>query len=229
MLNSPSDPDPAPRTLSRWGPLVGVMAGLAMCAQNAGFATGIGWSLIHGAGPLAVIALLPLAVGLGLLWSGYVLLQRKQIRRGLVLFVGHAALLLVLNEWLLPSTPLKAWSSERALKSAEVSNIRDEAVTTTTGDPIGLRLTFEVRFPRRVVGLVSASAFAPSETEPPWMPYPLDFAGYEQTIEPSSNSDSLGQVFEKNVVYRVAVVRMPGFRGVDSVTGRPCSPSRSDR
>ena len=98
-----------------------------------GFATGVGWALIHGAGPLAVMAFLPLAIGLGLLWGGFVFLRRKQGRQGLALFAGLSIALLVLNEWLLPTTPLKAWSSERALKSAEVLSIRDEIVTTATG------------------------------------------------------------------------------------------------
>jgi len=156
------------------------------------------------------------------LWSGYVFLRREQVRRGLPLFVGHTLLLLAVNEWLLPATPLKTASSERALKSAEVLSIRDEAVTTAAGDPIGLRLVFEVRFARRIVGIVSASAFATSETEPPWMPGVLDFDGYEQTIQPSSGSQSMRRVFEKDVVYRVEVTRMPGVRGVDFLTRRPC-------
>jgi hypothetical protein len=80
------------------------------------------------------------------------------------------------------------------LKSAEVLSIRDGDVTTAAGDPIGLRLVFEVRFPRRIV----------------------------QTIQPSSDSQSMRRVFEKDVVYRVEVTRMPGVRGVDFLTRRPC-------
>jgi hypothetical protein len=54
------------------------------------------------------------------------------------------------------------------------------------------------------------------------MPGVLDFDGYEQTIQPSSGSQSMRRVFEKDVVYRVEVTRMPGVRGVDFLTRRPC-------
>jgi len=67
------------------------------------------------------------------LWSGYVFLRREQVRRGLPLFVGHTLLLLAVNEWLLPATPLKTASSERALKSAEVLSIRDGDVNDGGG------------------------------------------------------------------------------------------------
>ena len=232
MAESSTDPEPTPTDLSRWGPLIGVVASFGLCAQNAGFGTGVGWALIHGAGPRAVVAFLPLALGLGLLWAGFVFLRRGQGRQELALFVGLSMALLVLNEWLLPTTPLKAWSSERALKSTQVLSIRDEGVTTATGEPIGLRLVFEVRFPRRVVANISASDFAPSEKEPPWLPGLLDFQGYEQTIQPLPESQDIYKMFEKDVVYRVEIIRRPGFRAVDVRTGRPCRntpPKLSDK
>lgn len=219
---SPSNPRTVPGALLPFGPFVGVLASFAICAQNGSSALAFGWAMIHGAGPLAVLAFLPLGLGLGLLWAGFFYLRRRQARRGLLLFVGHAVVIFVANEWLLPSTPLKAASSERAVKSAEILSIRDELVTSSAGDPIGLRLVFEVRFSRRVVANIGASAFGPSETEPPWMPGVLDFGGYAPTIAPPPASEDIYDVFEKGVVYRVEDIRMAGSRAVDHRTGRPC-------
>ena len=219
---SPSDPQAVKGARSPFGPLVGLLASLAICAQNGSSALAFGWAMIHGAGPLAVVAFLPLALGLGLLWAGFFYLRRRQAGRGLLLFVAHAVGIFVVNERLLPITPLKAAASERALKSAEILSIRDDVVTSSAGDPIGLRLVFEVRFPRRVVANIGASAFGPSETEPPWMPGVLDFGGYAPTIEPTPATEDIYKVFEKGVVYRVEDIRMGGSRTVDYRTGHPC-------
>ena len=68
------------------------------------------------------------------------------------------------------------------------------------------------------------------------MPGVLDFDGYEQTIQPSSDSQSMRRVFEKDVVYRVEVTRMPGseastfYPAVRAATHRrDCRRPRSSR
>ena len=74
--------------------------------------------------------------------------------------------------------------------------MRDEAVTTAAGDPIGIRFLFLMSAPKRVVANVSASAFASSETKAPWMHEDLGFRAYEQTIQPLPCSDDIYDVFE---------------------------------
>ena len=60
--------------------LVALLATVGICAQNAGVALGIGWGMIHGAGLGTVIAFVPLALGLAMLWAGYLFLSGRPIR-----------------------------------------------------------------------------------------------------------------------------------------------------
>ena len=65
-----------------------------MCVQNAGSALGFGWALIHGAGPAAVAAFWPLAIGLATLWSAFWYFNRSKYRHASVLFTGLAVAML---------------------------------------------------------------------------------------------------------------------------------------
>jgi hypothetical protein len=63
--------------------VVGVVASIVLCIQNAGSLLGFGWALIHGAGPAAVIAFAPLGLGLGILWGGFRYLHRSNHRHSI--------------------------------------------------------------------------------------------------------------------------------------------------
>ena len=125
-----------------------------MCVQNAGSALGFGWALIHGAGPAAMIAFLPLGIGLGTLWVAFWYLNRSNHRHASALFAGIAVAMLVGYEMVLPATPLTSWRSERAMKAAVVEYIRDEPLLSAKGNPIGIRVTYEVIFPHAVAANV---------------------------------------------------------------------------
>ena len=61
-------------------------------------------------------------------------------------------------------------------------SIRDDVATTSTGDPIGLRVTYEVRFSRRFVGTIyTAEITSPEDAA---RPFPLAFHRAEEEIEP---------------------------------------------
>ena len=95
---------------------VAVLASIAMCVQNAGVGLAFGWGLVHGAGPAILVMFVPLALGLTALWAGYVFLSRRNMRGAPVIFTTYALGLLLLNELLLPMTPLKAWRANGLLK-----------------------------------------------------------------------------------------------------------------
>jgi hypothetical protein len=230
MLSEPSVDRGRERSpIWRLGPLIGVLASFVLCVQNVGAGTGASWAFIHGAGPLALVAFLPLVLGLGLLWAGFLYLKGKPGRLPLLLFAGHALMVLLLTELLHPATPLKEWWAQRALTSAEVLSIRDDVATTSTGDPVGLRVTYEVRFSRRFVGTLHTAQITSPEAAAD--PFPLAFHRAEAEIEPPPASSDIRQVFERGVVYRVRVTAMPSFRFLIYGTGRACRdtpPGQSD-
>jgi hypothetical protein len=201
--------------------VVGVVASIVMCIQNAGSLLGFGWELIHGAGPAAVIAFAPLGLGLGILWGGFRYLHRSSHRHASMLFTALALSTVLLYELLLP-TPLRSWGTERAMQAAEVRNIRDEVLLSKRGNPIGVRLTYDVALPRAVVCHVQASGLHPSDGDHS-LPNQFDFYHHTESIEPSpSSKDGFYREFKKGNVYRFTEALVPGFLKYDETTQAPC-------
>jgi hypothetical protein len=199
---------------------VALVATVGISVQNTGAALGAGWGMIHGAGLGVVVALVPLALGLALLWAGYLFLSRRRIRGATAIFTTYALGLLLLNEMLLPMTPLRAWKGQRNVNAIDVHDIRDEVFLSARGNPIGIRLTFEVRFPEAVVANVSASVFGPIAG---LAPRPLQLArGHQRSIEPSPASEGGYHVFRKDTVYRFTQTTLPNFLSYDERTQQPC-------
>ena len=201
--------------------VVALLAAVAILFQNMGSALGVGWGLIHGAGPGVFVAFVPLALGLALLRAGYVFLNRRRMTGAPAIFTIYALGLLLLNEMVLPMTPLQTWQGQRHIAAIHVHNIRDEVFLSARGNPIGIRLTFDVRFPETVVANVSASVYGETDGQAPSQ---LQFAGgYEGSIEPSPASDGEGyNIFRKETVYRFTQTALPNFLGYDERTQVPC-------
>ena len=220
LSKPPADHGSERSPIRRLGPVIGVLASVLLCLQTVGAGTAVAWALLHGAGPLALVAFLPLALALGLLWAGFVYLKKKPERGPVLLFAGHALMVLCLTELLLPGTPLKEWWTQRTLMSGEVLSIRDDVATTSTGDPIGIRVTFEIRFSRRFVGAIyTAQITSPEDAAPQ---FPVAYHRAEAEIEPRPAASDIHQVFERGVVYRVTSTAMPSFRFLIYGTGRAC-------
>lgn len=220
MSEAPTDRGRHRSPIWRFGPVIGVLASFVLFFQNAGAGSGAGWALVHGAGPLALAAFLPLALGLGLLWGGFLYLKGNQERLALLLFAGLALLVLLLTEVLRPTTPLRQRLAQRTLMSGQVLSIRDEVATTATGDPIGVRVNYEVQFSRRFVGTIHTAQMTSAEDAAP--SFPLAFHRAEEKIEPPPASSDIYHVFERGVVYRVTVTAMPSFRFLIHKTGQAC-------
>jgi hypothetical protein len=200
--------------------IVALLATAAVCVQNAGVGMGIGWGVIHGAGPAALLFLVPMAVGLALLWTGYGLARRMNVGYMPVLFAVYALGILVVNEMVLPATPLKAWRMQRAIDAVEITALRDETFLTARGHPAGIRLTFEARFPQPLVASLSASTFGPAEGQ---IPYPLQFGRLHQLlIEPTPPARGPYHAFQKDTVYRFTQTTLPNFISYDERTQEPC-------
>jgi hypothetical protein len=192
-----------------------------MCVQNAGSVLGFGWALIHGAGPAAVIAFWPLGVGLGTLWGAFRYLNRSNHRHASALFTGLAVAMLVVYEMVLPATPLTSWKSERAMKAAVVQNIHDEALLSAKGNPIGIRVTYEVIFPRAVVADVHLGLTRVQGEVLPYM-QAKEFGREKTTIDPEPSAKGLYKVFERKRIYKFTIASVPGFLHYDEKTQQPC-------
>jgi hypothetical protein len=216
----PNSVDPG-STRGRFAPLVALVATGAMCVQNSGSALGFGWALIHGAGPAAVVAFWPLAIGLAMLWSAFWYLNRSTHRHASALFTGLAVAMLVVYEMVLPATPLTSWRREHAMKAAVVQNMHDEPLLSAKGNPIGIRVTYEVNFPHAVVANVHLGLARVQGEVLPYM-QSKEFGRHRETIDPEPSAKDLYNVFERKKIYKFTVASMPGFLYYDEKTQQPC-------
>ena len=221
LLRNPNGVNVAP-TMRAPSPLVvAVVATAVMSMQNAGSGLAFGWALIHGAGPAAVIAFWPLGIGLAALWGAFRYVVRSNYRHAPALFTALAVAILLLYEMLLPATPLGTWRTERAMKTADVRNVRDEVLLSAKGNPIGVRVTYEVIFPRTVVANVHLGLGRVQGEVVPYM-QSMEFGRHSEKIDPEPSSEDIYKVFEGKRLYTFTVTRMPGFLVYDEKTQQPC-------
>jgi hypothetical protein len=138
------------------------------------------------------------------------------------LFTGFAVAMLVVYEMVLPATPLTSWRSERAMKAAVVQNIHDEALLSAKGNPIGIRVTYEVIFPHAVVANVYLGLTRVQGEVRPYMQSKEFGRERETTIDPEPSVKGLYKVFERKRIYKFTVASMPGFLHYDEKTQQPC-------
>jgi hypothetical protein len=218
---NPNGSNIEPTVQGRFALAVAVFATAVMLQQNAGSGLAFGWALIHGAGPAAVIAFWPLGIGLGTLWGAFRYLNRSNHRHASALFTGVAVAILLLYEVVLPATPLNTWRNQRAMEAADVRNIRDEVLLSAKGNPIGIRVTYEVIFPRTVVANVHLGLSPVRGAVAPYM-QSTEFGRHSETIDPEPSSKDIYSVFEGKRLYRFTVTRVPGFLEYDEKTQQPC-------
>ena len=183
-----------------------------------------GWALIHGAGPAAMLAFVPLAGSLLLLWGGAIVPGRRAGRGMPIMFGLYSAGLLLLNEAVLPGTPLKTWMTQRAIEAVEIRNIRDELVVSAHGNPIGIRLIFEASF-HGSGDYVIAFALQSQDDRPCALQFNNRFgvggmvSAAASEIDPEPRED---HYFQQGVVCTFREVRLPNFLSYDDKAGEPC-------
>jgi hypothetical protein len=200
--------------------VVGVIATVLVCIQSSGASLALGWGLVHGAGPAAFIAFVPVALALAFIWGGYFYVVRRDWRYKSALFALYAVCILTLNEALLPSTPLQATRSRRAMEAVQITNLRDEVARSPRGVPIGIQVTYEVRFPADSAISLHMSGLGRIDGDP----HPeLRFErGYYQTLDPAPESDSGFYRFQGQATYAVTEINVPNFLKYDPRTGAAC-------
>jgi hypothetical protein len=198
-------------------------ASAIVCAQNVLFLTGFTWALIHGAGIESALAFAPAAIALAVIWIGYWFIKKKVSSRATTPWLAALAItVIVLNEWLLPATPLRAWRDDRSLNGVRVLAVRDELLLSAQGNPIGVRLSFDAVVPRTSAYGIYGAVYPMSPNTTIW---PLGF-GYsgESRVEPAPTrqAESPYHIFQKGVVYTITHDMVPMFLRYDLKTKSLC-------
>jgi hypothetical protein len=201
--------------------LIALAASAVICVQNLLSLTGFGWALIHGAGVQSVLAFVPAAIALAVVWAGYRLIKSRVSSHATPVFATFAIGVVVLSEVLLPATPLKMWGSQRALEGVRVLSVRDEPLLSARGNPIGVRISFDAVVPRTgAYSIYGSLGSASAETI-----WPLNFGylrGHRVEPAPADQSDSPYDVFEKDVIYTLIEDMVPNFVRYDEKMKTPC-------
>jgi hypothetical protein len=201
--------------------LIALVATVIVCAQNVLSLMGFTWALIHGAGVESALAFAPAAVGLILIWGGYFFITRTASSRATPLFAALAIGVVVLNEMVLPVTPLRMWRNNLALKGVRVLEVRDEPLLSAQGNPIGVRFSFDAVVPRTGAYSIYGGAYNMS----PDTMWPLGF-GYlgDRRVEPApaAKTERALDIFQKDIVYTISQNMVPVFLRYDEKTKKPC-------
>ncbi len=172
----------------------------------------IGFSLKEGAGLFTLMALSVVAGPIALLWLIYAGLQRSAL--GAWKYLATGALIALAFELLLPvspiSTTLLSTFEQRAVDAAQAGNVTSAPLLSNRGHPIGIRLAFDLRFPRDGAYAVSATLW-PEEAR-----YQSHLLGMSHlggiAITPEAPPDGEGRHrFRAGTRYRMEVDFLPGF------------------
>jgi hypothetical protein len=194
---------------------IGLLTTLAICYQDQTFFAGFTWASIHGVGPSRYLALAPAAVVVAIVWLGYAALKRRTLT-----FAVYAAGIVMLNEIVVPVTPLKTLRHRQVIERVEVRDIRDELFVADDGQPIGIGLKFDAIFPETGAYLVGPSTLMPIDTE---VPFDLQFGHtLVPAIVPPPSRDAENQVFQKGIVYTFRIALLPNFVLYDDVRTASC-------
>jgi hypothetical protein len=201
------------------GVLIGVVASVVITVQNQSSVLAFGWAAIHGAGG-ALLAFAPAAAAWAVLWFGYVWLMHVRERPAAWLFTVYALGVVALNEVLLPSTPFKDWRKQRFIQSVGVTGLRDEALRSAGGNPLGIRYRFDVAVPRPDKYVIQTSALLPTVADDLHV---LLFSPAGIAIEPAPiQFDNVFSTLASDVTYGFAIDLMPAFARLDERTKKPC-------
>jgi hypothetical protein len=136
------------------------------------------------------------------------------------LFTVYALGVVALNEVLLPSTPFKDWRKQRFIQSVAVTGLRDEALRSAGGNPLGIRYRFDVAVPRTGKYFIQTSALLPTVADDLHV---LLFSPAGIAIEPAPiQFDNVFSTLASDVTYGFAIDLMPAFARLDERTKKPC-------
>jgi len=203
--------------------VIALVATAALAFQMSYVSVAAGWAFTHGA--LTLRDLVVVAVPFAVFWIGYGALRLRQPAHPGVWLSALSVLLFVSTEFVLPVTPAKARSRQAAVDATTVQEIADEAILSERGQPVGIRLTYRVRFPEAGVYSVGPSIAVPIRDETGTIPGALHLGFVAEPLsrpEPARTGEPGERYFPENVDYRFTVDLVPSFLRVDVRRGERC-------
>jgi len=195
--------------LKKMALFTGLLFSLLLFIQGLYF---LAFSIKEGFSEFTLIAIGAVLVPIVLLWITFTLLRRS--RTGAWKYVVVGLVIMTIFEVLLPvspiSTTLKSMSQQSAIDNAIITGIHDELLFSANGNPIGVRVTYDVEFPRDGVYSVSSTLYSLDERYHHYQTSMSHFAS--RRIEPEAEVDgSGGRIFKKGIRYRLIDDVLPGF------------------
>ncbi len=204
--------------------LIGLVAAAIILFQMQYLAASFAWAVVHGAGLAGLRALLLPALAMIVLWGGWFIIKYKAARHRTASTFAFSVAVVIAVEALTPVTPIKAHLQQQALASLQLQNISDESLLSAGGHPIGIRLAYEVTFPRPGAYSVSPSQYARLDGAPEL--YPLQFGHVLRTSidpDPQRVADRPGaRKFAADRPYRFVVESLPNFLRYDAAQSSYC-------
>jgi len=204
--------------------LIGLIAAAVILFQTQYVAMSIAWALTHGAGIFSFRSFLPSALALCILWAGWFLIKYKARRNRNALTLAFSFAVVIAVEAIAPITPLKAHLQQQTINNVQVQNVSDEHLLSANGHLIGIRLVYDVTFPRAGAYSISPSQYSllSGETEL----YPLQFGRFLRVSvepEPISGASQLNKrSFAANTLYRFVFDSVPNFLFYDETRNSYC-------
>ena len=202
--------------------LIGIIASAVILFQTQYISAGFMWALIHGVGASSFLAFWPAVTALAVLWGGWTFLKYKTHKYRTLFSLGFSIVVIIAVEILMPITPLKAYLQQRAIDSVQAQNVSDKILLSPSGNPIGIRLIYDVTFPRDGVYSISPSQYAPLDEKNEL--YPLQFGTFlNTTIKPEPSILEAGQrSFKAHTPYHFVFDSVPNFLRFDESSKRYC-------
>ena len=202
--------------------LIGIIASAIILFQTQYIASGFMWALIHVAGPASFFAFWPTLISLATLWGGWTLLKYRAHKYRTLFSLGFSIVVIIAVEILMPITPLKAYLQQQAIDSVRAQNISDEVLLSANGNPTGIRLIYDVTFPRDGIYSISPSQYAPLDGKNEL--YPLQFGSFlNTTVQPEPSIPEAGQRFFKaKIPYHFVFDSAPNFLRFDESSKPYC-------
>lgn len=160
-----------------------------------------------------------------LVWAGYCYFKKKNFRYREGTFLALVMVIFLVMAFFLPSDgylrkSLFMCMEWRNISTAIIDNITDQPLLSANGNPIGIRLTYSVKFSGKD-SFIEQTHFYPVSRLPTPDSVDYDTSGVAmQTFVPPNQWN--GPIYPKDHMEKVIVQAVPFFMGVDFATSQFC-------
>jgi len=172
----------------------------------------LAFSAKEGVGSFTLIAVVIVATPLLLLWGIFYWLKRKHASKWA--YLAAALVIISIFELVLPVSPIKTTvvsaNKQKLIEATKVSNVTDELYYSNNGNPIGIRIRYQVEFPATSTYSVSSNLHAIDKRYHHYQTSMSHFANIDRQPEPES-VDAGTYKYKTGVTYHFTEDLLPGF------------------